>query len=272
MTISEAFRQDENRVLDRLVDGELSQADRHELLAMFEDEPGAWRRCALAFLEAQNWRWQLGQMAAEPIVAQAAAQARRDGALALLGKNRRAFWGLCLSLAASLLVAFGLGTRFPTVGRHQLTTAPAGSDAGSNPPAALAKSNDNAPGDTPAVAQPETIAHAAGNHLEPSDGSEENSPWKTVTLAAADDAGNNNADHQIELRVRDDLATDESGVEELLSRDQSPLPMALVKQLEQEGWRVSRERHLVPVDLADGRRIIVPIEQVDIHQPELAQY
>ncbi len=46
MTILDDFRNDECRVLDRLVDGELSQPDRRELLAALDDEPGAWRRCA----------------------------------------------------------------------------------------------------------------------------------------------------------------------------------------------------------------------------------
>ena len=41
---------------DRLVDGELNDTERHQLLASLDDEPGGWRSCALAFLEAQAWR------------------------------------------------------------------------------------------------------------------------------------------------------------------------------------------------------------------------
>ena len=46
----------DDRLLDRLVDGELSDIERRELLLHFENEPAGWRRCALAFLEDQNWR------------------------------------------------------------------------------------------------------------------------------------------------------------------------------------------------------------------------
>ena len=68
MTILDEFRRDEQRVLDRLVDGELGADERRALLASLDDEPGAWRRCALACLEAQSWRWQLSRLAAEPLV------------------------------------------------------------------------------------------------------------------------------------------------------------------------------------------------------------
>src|ERR1017187_1735563 len=51
------------RQFDLLVDGELSEADRRALLLQLEHEPDGWRRCALAFLEAQCWKAELGQMA-----------------------------------------------------------------------------------------------------------------------------------------------------------------------------------------------------------------
>jgi hypothetical protein len=54
----------ENRLIDRLVDGELPEAERRELLLLFDTEPDGWRRCALAFLEAQTWR-----QALTPVVA-----------------------------------------------------------------------------------------------------------------------------------------------------------------------------------------------------------
>ena len=48
--------QQDDILFDRLVDGELSAAERQQLLASLDDRPGGWRRCALAFLEAQTWR------------------------------------------------------------------------------------------------------------------------------------------------------------------------------------------------------------------------
>lgn len=47
---------DDDSRFDKLVDGALPAAEYKVLLAALEDEPGGWRRCAMAFLEAQAWR------------------------------------------------------------------------------------------------------------------------------------------------------------------------------------------------------------------------
>src|SRR5262245_63838523 len=56
-------RQDESSMgtrLERLVDGEMSPEEYRALLASLDEEPGLWRQCALAFLEAQALRQELG--------------------------------------------------------------------------------------------------------------------------------------------------------------------------------------------------------------------
>ncbi len=42
------------------------------------------------------------------------------------------------------------------------------------------------------------------------------------------------------------------------------LPPEVVRMLEQQGNQVVRERRLVPIDLQDGRRVVVPMDQVEI--------
>ena len=52
----------DDRRLDLLVDGELSEAERRELLQHMDEEPEGWRRCpALAFLEAHAGSRNLGR-------------------------------------------------------------------------------------------------------------------------------------------------------------------------------------------------------------------
>ena len=77
--VLEDLRRGDPRVFDRLADGELGPADERALLAALDDEPGAWRRCALALLEAQAWRRELGP---EPAVRGKQDRATDDGTVA----------------------------------------------------------------------------------------------------------------------------------------------------------------------------------------------
>lgn len=136
-------------LFDRMVDGELSSAERRRLLATFEDRPDGWRRCALAFLEAQSWKHELCDLvnpsAARANVGWAASEPRSSRLVTR--------W---YALAASVLVAFTLGLAF---GGH--STAPP------NP-------IDQLVSDVPAPAGP------AGNELTPAD---------ALTLWVRDDSG-----------------------------------------------------------------------------------
>src|SRR4051812_36317057 len=95
-------------LLDRLVDGELSDSERRQLLESLDKRPQNWRRCALAFLEAQSWRKEMGQvsrgLASETIVPKSPALSRSPSRNPSLSKV--ATW---LAMVASLVLAFGLG-------------------------------------------------------------------------------------------------------------------------------------------------------------------
>jgi hypothetical protein len=235
MTILEAFRRDELRVLDRLVDDELAPDERRELLAALDDEPGAWRRCALAFLEAQAWRRHLTQPATEP-----AHIASGLASLPTHRKNRRALWGTCLAVAACLLVAFELGTRFPVVDLSPVVQQPA-----------IAQQN------TPNQSAPQ-IELAQSDEDSPDD-----EPWETLTLK-------NNADPQNDIQLR--VVESDDDDQKWLAERQSSMPVELLQQFEQAGLEVKHQQRLLPIELSDGRRLIVPIDEVDIHYPETIQY
>src|SRR5690606_35965751 len=47
-------------LLDRLVDGELAPPEQQALLRHLDQIESGWRRCALAFVEAQVWKQELG--------------------------------------------------------------------------------------------------------------------------------------------------------------------------------------------------------------------
>src|SRR5258708_18156362 len=97
------FETQDGRRFDRLVDGELPNGERRELLLRLETEPEGWRHCALAFLEAQSWRQAFGSLvspvavAARPIVVHS--DRRRK-------PNTRRYVARLTVLAAGLVAAF----------------------------------------------------------------------------------------------------------------------------------------------------------------------
>jgi hypothetical protein len=262
MNIIDELGRDEQRVLDRLVDGELSPIERRELLAALDDESGAWRRCALAFLEAQTWRWQMSRLAVEPLIA--AAPAAESAAAESIdahpagdaGRGRsthwplgRRFWGSCLAVAASLIVAFGLGTRFPQAPQDARNAEVAEPNRG---PLRREATTELAQLD------PDSLGEFDPDSLD-------QSPWETLTLAPADAE---DGSQQIEIPVVREGTNDEQWA----AIEQSASPAQLLRELEKTGLQVIRQQRLWPVDLADGRRLIVPIEEVDVRDPEVVRY
>lgn len=102
------------RLIDRLVDDELSSADRRALLSRLAAEPDGWRRCALAFLEAQCWRGSLAPLAGTRAVPEARISPSGSARIS------RPSWATRMAMAAGLLLAFALGwasgPSSPTVG------------------------------------------------------------------------------------------------------------------------------------------------------------
>src|SRR5579864_3893352 len=110
----------DDRRLDRLVDGELPENERRELLARLEIEPNGWRRCALAFLESQSWRQTFAAVVAP------AANVTVPNA-AVRNAKRWSAIRLC-ALAASVAAAFALGWAWhgrPAENSDQQSTATA---------------------------------------------------------------------------------------------------------------------------------------------------
>jgi anti-sigma factor RsiW len=107
------FSEIDDLLIDRLVDGELPADERRRVIASLDARPDGWRRCALAFLEAQSFRGAMKSVVAGPhaaVVRQAATTA-----LATLpsrpspvrnSASSAAYW---LTITAALFVAFGLG-------------------------------------------------------------------------------------------------------------------------------------------------------------------
>jgi hypothetical protein len=241
-------------LLDRLATGDLDGPSRCELFAQLDREPALWRRCALALLEARELERALGDWKAEardrgtalPEPASRLAKGaplwddlpRPSGAEDGLGrpsyaetsdslpvrlgdrqgrpfripaKRSRGEWA---ALAASVLIAFGLGMTVRGTGiapQAILQTVP--DSAHSAPPAKRS-------------AQDSALVAAAGQ-----------------ALSHEDDAGRNDAGQ----------STPESA---------ERLPAYVRSQLERRGYRVDSRHGVVPVSLPDGRRVMLPVDQL----------
>jgi len=118
-------------LLQRLVDGELSDEDRSGVLASLDARPQLWRTVALAFVEDQLWSGELRRDAAGDERPSEPARAPRTAPA-----SRRA-WAPVVAVAASLLGMLGLGYQ---IGRHQElrpVIAQSGGDLRHSQPAAI---------------------------------------------------------------------------------------------------------------------------------------
>jgi hypothetical protein len=232
------------RQLDLLVDGELSDAERRRLLASFDEQPGAWRRCALVFLEAQSWRREaraLDRTTSESraVNAPLTLPSPRKGVGFRQEVASRRPWrasaaGLTFAMAASFLVAFGLAwvIRQPSAGLVAVEDADVAAPA------------------IPALAAADTQAT-----VRPRLGGSR--PWEPVTLVM--DGGPNGRTQEIELPVVEAASADD------LERDlrQPAVSAALRDALERMGHRVEEHRQFIPLELRDGRQMVVPVDDIE---------
>jgi hypothetical protein len=183
--------------LDRLVDAELSESERRQLLLRLEAEPHGWRRCALAFLEAQAWRQSIRGIM-EPVAG--IAQSGMTSNIRRMRSPRR-FLMYVTALTAALVAAFALGRAW-----HGKT--------GDTAPQVLV-----AAGESPAAA-----------------------PVRETPLPAP--AGSA-ARGSPQTRAESSSYVD-----------------SLVKQWEQQGYYVERQKRLVSIEMKDGKRVNVPVQEV----------
>jgi hypothetical protein len=235
MTVSrEDMNQPEDILFDRLVDGELSDAERRALLESLDAQPSGWRRCALAFLEAQSWRDGLGQIVRNHDVASRsidatlpspAVVARRPISMAATGR-----W---LAIAAGLMLAFTLGIYQQRPGAIPLATNNASPDV-------------DAPGRIVTLTQP-----PAGNQ----GGVDRDSD--ALTLWVRDDAGQT---RPLRVPLVDAGALDQ----QFGTQFQSSVPSTVRDQLQNRGYQVESKRRYAPLWLENGRPMMVPVEDTKI--------
>jgi hypothetical protein len=224
--------------IDRLVDGELSLGQQRQLLVALEAEHEGWRRCALAFVEAQSWRQDLQLMSCQPDPAASDRHAlsKQFTSKSTIGIRQAPHWFL---MAACLLLAFalGVGTRDVWRGQSQEQIA-------------------NHP--SKPIANEQLVANAA---LNVNHGNESANPtqWQALKVTIP------SADGQEEQTLEVPLVEGNEQKLQSLFADQSPVLPAVTRQmLETSGNEVSEHRTYYPVKLDDGRHAVLPMDYVEV--------
>jgi hypothetical protein len=231
----------DDRLLDLLVDGELAEPERRVLLARLEAEPDGWRRCALAFLEAQCWRDASRSLAdlarsapGKPLVDP------WDGeGLATWPRPRQPIGPLAgwAGIAAGLIAAFSLGIAASSA----LRIAPAKNTAvglQSQPAGAPAAATSSPP--TRHIKEPVPVDRG-----------------RTFALVRLGQNGSS----VTEVPILEGTGFDE----EWLDPRSHALPESLVSQWNQEGFQVEKRSRLVSMGLPGGQRVAIPLEEVKLH-------
>ena len=199
--------------IDRLVDGELDADGRRGLLIRLDREPCGWRRCALAFLEAQAWRESLGPAVAPAEVPIPARASSRRGHATLITRA-----GL---IAAGLLAAFLIGRSTGAMSRP------------GSPEPRVAHRPEAAP-----VPRPRPVETVGAIEIPGTSG--DGAGGTSIPILAG------------------------PGLDErwLRARPRA-IPDYVRAQWERRGYQVEQHRELLSVDLEDGRRLAVPVDQVE---------
>lgn len=252
------------RELDRLVDGELSPQRQQALLRHLDQVEDGWRRCALAFVESQVWRQEFDRLSGDepahpPATAPAAVSTSsgtpaEDGthAASLAPWQRRVF--TLMSMAASFVVAFLLGFAVhrndsgdTQVVEHSQSPAEHGRTEHDPTEHGLAVAEHQSPA-VPGITVPNSLATIPGPFGQ--------SPsWGHVRLMVNDDG----TWQPVNLPAIDGV-----DAEQWLSAQPSAVPEQWRQDLQRQGHTVQTQRQLVPLDLGDGRRLVVPVENVEV--------
>jgi hypothetical protein len=256
---------------DRLVDDEMNEEERWQLLGQLDDEPGGWRRCALAFLEAQCWKQSLGRLFEASASRSEGVSPASDGegktppwghagetpalretgetpAPPMIGPRRSPWMGrlrLVSAMAASFLVALWLGSV-----AHRTWLGHPG-DPGTMGP--IAKKLD-VPHGVPSLGQPESRLAVAAPRSE-----DASNPWRLVTVSAPSDGNRPRPLMNVPAIERNNVD------EQWLRSMPAAIPDDVLRALARTGHQVQQRREVLPVPLNDGRHLMVPVDQVDVH-------
>jgi hypothetical protein len=224
---------DGQRLLDRLVDGEITHDEQRQLILSLEAQPDGWRQCALAFLEAQTWSREFGDL-----LGARAKSATTIAAASVPATHRVGRWLKPLTIAAGLVLTF-------TLGMAVRGAAPLGEKE-------LAAEVTNQQGELTASKSPDESNVPATVDLQ-------TTKYETVKVSVP--SGDGDSEQTLELPL---IEADQKSLASILSEQKPVLSDLELKTLESTGHQVEQRRAYYPVQLQDGRRAVLPMDLVEV--------
>ena len=231
---------------DQIVDGGLTPAQLREALDRLDREPDGWKRCALAFLEAQCWRESFRSMAdASPAASPGIVSAAGAPLSAPIRPASR--WRRVARAAGIVAISFALGWGIHP-GRVPLPEP--------GPHSPLATGNPTlAPDLARATDRPDSTDASAETMPDDSPSSAPDPSIQTVSRVRV-----NTAEGALAVPIVGGRGVDE----QWLNRQPPSITEHQMALLEQRGYQVDRRRRVVTATLRDGRRVAVPVDRFQV--------
>jgi hypothetical protein len=243
-----------DHVIDRIVDGSLEPGELRLALAQLEGETDGWKKCTLAFLEAQCWRDAFRGVEA-PAASKPGSRPDAIRSARETFDRRNIGWWRSAAAAGIVAVAFALGW----LSRVSDRVEPAGAVHPFSASALMVdKSNDSSSSRESVI--PVSAAPPGPSRLErrsAADSSPEG-PNHIVQAVGQVQFGPEGAGATVPILAGPGINVD------WLNTQPPPLSESEQVLLQRHGYQVDQRRRLLVGTLADGRRVSVPIDQVEI--------
>jgi hypothetical protein len=249
MTEIDGLKPLSDEFFDRITDGELTPTELRAAIDRLDREPEAWKRCALAFIEVQCWRESVradGEAARLPLDSKAISIALA----ARPSSQRSGLWLRRAIVAAAVAASFVLGwvghTWRPLTGPNPSLPVLTHSIAAEQP------EDSNAPSLVDSEAPAPTSQEPLREDRYPPRPSESIREVGRLLISSE------TTDAEVPILAG-------PGIDSEWVRNQPP-PFSEREQvmLQRLGYQVDQSRRLITTTLADGQRVTVPIDQVQI--------
>jgi hypothetical protein len=252
MTDPMEFERLDDGLIDRIDDGDQTPAELRAAVDRLDRQPDGWKRCTLAYVEAQCWR-EAFRALDEPARSRRVLPVHASPPRAPRTNRMTPPW-LRSAMAAGVLAAtFSLG--------WLAHAARPGSAADRStlvePQVVIAQSGDpEPPPGTPGVDDPSRPSRAGAREPQQDDSFPRNSNEVVVALARLQIGSEGNT-AEVPVLAGPGIT------EDWLKEQQPPLTEYGQSWWQRRGFQVDQHRQLITTTLADGRCIAVPVDQVE---------